>query len=162
METLLLGHFPETGQVNLGPLQRRQNDAAENGGIARTALAAAGAKHLFALGLSALLLLLLAMQGQLAAALILPGYYLADATITLVRRALNGEKVWQAHRKHFYQRAVQGGKRHDQVSIAILAGNLLLMGAAVLAASGHMWAGIATGIIVVGALLTTLQRWSKP
>jgi len=108
------------------------------------------------------LLLLLAMQGQLAAALILPLYYLADATITLARRAANGEKVWQAHRKHFYQRAVQGGKRHDQVSFAILAGNVLLIGAGALAASGRIWEGIAAGVIVVGALLATLQRWSRP
>jgi UDP-N-acetylmuramyl pentapeptide phosphotransferase/UDP-N-acetylglucosamine-1-phosphate transferase len=107
------------------------------------------------------LLLLLAMQGQLAAALILPGYYLADATITLARRALNGEKVWQAHRKHFYQRAVQGGKRHDQVSLAILAGNVLLGGAGVAAASGRLWEGVAAAIIAVAGLLALLQFWSR-
>ncbi|HLO78725.1 MAG TPA: glycosyltransferase family 4 protein [Magnetospirillum sp.] len=106
------------------------------------------------------LLLVLAMQGQLAAALILPGYYVADATITLGRRALNGEKVWQAHRKHFYQRAVQGGKRHDQVALAILAGNVALVGAAVLAAAGQAWLGVAAGAAVVAGLLALLQRWA--
>jgi UDP-N-acetylmuramyl pentapeptide phosphotransferase/UDP-N-acetylglucosamine-1-phosphate transferase len=107
------------------------------------------------------LLILLAAQGQLAAALILPAYYLADATITISRRALAGEKIWQPHRKHFYQRAVQGGKRHDQVSWAIAGGNLLLMGCAVLAARGQVLTGGALAILVVIVLLTLLQFWSR-
>ncbi len=107
------------------------------------------------------LLALLASQGHLAAALILPAYYLADATITLIRRALNGERVWQAHRKHFYQRAVQGGKRHDQVVRTIAAGNILLIGAAGLAAGGGMWTGLAAAAAIIVALLALLQRWSR-
>ena len=39
------------------------------------------------------LLILLAGSGHLAAALLLPLYYLADATITLLRRSANGEPV---------------------------------------------------------------------
>jgi UDP-N-acetylmuramyl pentapeptide phosphotransferase/UDP-N-acetylglucosamine-1-phosphate transferase len=55
------------------------------------------------------LLLLLAGSGHLAAAILLPLYYLADTTITLVRRLIAGEPVTQAHRQHFYQRALDGG-----------------------------------------------------
>ena len=55
------------------------------------------------------LLALLADKGHLAAALLLPLYYLADATITLLRRLARGERVWQAHRTHFYQRATDNG-----------------------------------------------------
>jgi len=107
------------------------------------------------------LLAALAASGQLAAALILPGYYLADATITLARRAANGEKVWQAHRKHFYQRALQGGKRHDQIALAILAANLLLLGCALAAANGIPAAGLAAAAAVVAGLLALLQYWAK-
>jgi UDP-N-acetylmuramyl pentapeptide phosphotransferase/UDP-N-acetylglucosamine-1-phosphate transferase len=107
------------------------------------------------------LLTALAASGQLAAALILPGYYLADATITLARRAANGEKVWQAHKKHFYQRALQGGKRHDQIALAILAGNLLLLGCAVAAANGQASAGLAGAALVIAGLLALLQYWSR-
>ena len=53
------------------------------------------------------LLLNLASSSTWPAAVILPLYYFADATITLMRRAIRGEKVWHAHREHFYQRAVQ-------------------------------------------------------
>lgn len=107
------------------------------------------------------LLVQLAAAGQLAAALILPLYYLADATITLGKRALRGEKVWQAHRQHFYQRAVQGGKRHDQVALVIAAGNLALVGCAALAASGAPWMGLGAAAAVVAGLLALLQAWSK-
>ena len=55
------------------------------------------------------LLLQLAGTGALAAAILLPLYYLADATITLLRRLARGEKVWEAHRSHFYQQATDNG-----------------------------------------------------
>ena len=52
------------------------------------------------------LLLILATSGHFVAAVLLPLYYLADATITLGMRMVRRETVWQAHRTHFYQRAV--------------------------------------------------------
>jgi UDP-N-acetylmuramyl pentapeptide phosphotransferase/UDP-N-acetylglucosamine-1-phosphate transferase len=55
------------------------------------------------------LLLVLAGTGARAAAVLLPLYYLADGTVTLLRRAANREPVWQAHRSHFYQRATDRG-----------------------------------------------------
>ncbi|MFB0922104.1 MAG: glycosyl transferase, partial [Alphaproteobacteria bacterium] len=64
------------------------------------------------------LLLSLAVSGHLQAAIILPLYYLVDATLTLLRRLQRGDKVWQAHREHYYQKAVQNGRSHAQVSRA--------------------------------------------
>jgi UDP-N-acetylmuramyl pentapeptide phosphotransferase/UDP-N-acetylglucosamine-1-phosphate transferase len=55
------------------------------------------------------LLLLVAGSGNLIAAVIMPLYYLADATITLMRRLMRGEPIAQAHRAHFYQRATDSG-----------------------------------------------------
>jgi UDP-N-acetylmuramyl pentapeptide phosphotransferase/UDP-N-acetylglucosamine-1-phosphate transferase len=54
-------------------------------------------------------LLQLAWHQQLTAALLLPLYYLADATITLFRRIARREPFWAAHRSHFYQRATDNG-----------------------------------------------------
>lgn len=45
------------------------------------------------------------------------GLFWMDATVTLVRRKLNGEKLSQAHRKHAYQRLVQSGWAHHRVVI---------------------------------------------
>jgi UDP-N-acetylmuramyl pentapeptide phosphotransferase/UDP-N-acetylglucosamine-1-phosphate transferase len=55
------------------------------------------------------LLLQLAGNGHLAAALLLPLYYVADATITLLRRLVRGEPITQGHRSHFYQIATTRG-----------------------------------------------------
>jgi UDP-N-acetylmuramyl pentapeptide phosphotransferase/UDP-N-acetylglucosamine-1-phosphate transferase len=55
------------------------------------------------------LLLFLAARGHLVAAIVMPLYYLADATVTLLRRLVRGEPVWQAHRTHFYQIATDRG-----------------------------------------------------
>jgi len=107
------------------------------------------------------LLIRLALAGQLAAALILPLYHVADATITIGRRALKGEKVWQPHRQHFYQRAVQGGRRHDQVALAVLAGNLALIAAAAVAAGGRPAEGWLMAVVAVALLLGLLARWAK-
>jgi len=52
------------------------------------------------------LLLQLAGSGHLAAAVLLPLYYVADSTITLLRRLMRGEPITEAHRTHFYQLAV--------------------------------------------------------
>lgn len=50
-----------------------------------------------------------------------------DATLTLLRRYRNGEKLSQAHKKHAYQRLVQSGWRHDKVVLASLALNAILL-----------------------------------
>jgi UDP-N-acetylmuramyl pentapeptide phosphotransferase/UDP-N-acetylglucosamine-1-phosphate transferase len=38
--------------------------------------------------------------------------FIADATVTLIRRLLRREKIWQAHKSHFYQQLVQAGYGH--------------------------------------------------
>ncbi len=38
--------------------------------------------------------------------------FVADATVTLLRRATRGERVWEAHRSHYYQRLHQLGAGH--------------------------------------------------
>ncbi len=106
------------------------------------------------------LLIQLALAGGLAAAVILPGYYLADATLTLLRRVGRREKFWQAHRQHFYQRAVHAGERHDPVALLILGGNLLLIGAAMVSV-GQPWGGLALGMGVVAGMLMVLRRWGR-
>jgi UDP-N-acetylmuramyl pentapeptide phosphotransferase/UDP-N-acetylglucosamine-1-phosphate transferase len=55
------------------------------------------------------LLVLLAANSHLAAAILMPLYYLADGTVTLLRRLSRSERVWQAHRTHFYQLATERG-----------------------------------------------------
>ncbi len=103
------------------------------------------------------LLLILAAQGFWAAALILPAYYLADATLTLIRRLLRGEKVWQAHRSHFYQKAVQAGWSHADVSRRILSANAGLIALAAISLE-RPWAALGGACLIVSGLLFLLSR----
>ncbi|MDA0652432.1 MAG: glycosyltransferase family 4 protein [Proteobacteria bacterium] len=103
------------------------------------------------------LLLDLAVHGLWHAALILPLYYLADASLTLTRRLLRGAAIWQAHREHCYQVAVQRGRSHSAVVRAIALTNLLLVGLAFGAAATSVspvlpWLILAIAPVVVMAL----------
>jgi Fuc2NAc and GlcNAc transferase len=71
----------------------------------------------------------------LAVWMMLLGVFVFDATATLLRRVLNGEHFFEAHRRHAYQRAVQSGLSHGRVSGGVLAVNLALAGAAAVACS---------------------------
>jgi hypothetical protein len=44
--------------------------------------------------------------------------FILDATVTLIRRALHHEKIWEAHRDHYYQRLVLSGWSHRQTVLA--------------------------------------------
>src|SRR5262249_2427105 len=72
------------------------------------------------------LLLQLAGRGYLTAALILPLYYLLDATITLLRRISRRERFWEAHRSHFYQRATDNGFSVPAIVARVVLVNLVL------------------------------------
>jgi len=106
-----------------------------------------------------------AASGFWAAALILPLYYLSDASLTLARRALRGEKVWRAHREHFYQRAVQRGFSHAEVVGRIAGCNALLVALALFAAFaplGRTWIFLGLALLAVAGLLVMLAREAPP
>ena len=56
--------------------------------------------------------------------LILLGVFVVDATFTLLRRLLRGDKVYEAHRSHAYQHASRRLGRHRPVTVAVAAINL--------------------------------------
>ena len=112
--------------------------------------------------LSGWLLVLLAGGGHFAAAVLLPLYYLADATITLLRRLINGEQIMQAHRSHFYQRAMDSGIGIYRIVGGVFAVNIMLVGLAAVtvvnaSAALHV-AALAVGSALVGALLWSFNR----
>ncbi len=96
----------------------------------------------------------LAMNGGQIMALIIPLYYLSDTTITLVRRALRRERVWQAHREHFYQRAVQLGRSHARTAKTATVTQLAL---AIFALMACVWGW--PMLIPAAFLVALLMRW---
>lgn len=103
------------------------------------------------------LLLTVAAEGMWVAALLVPAYFLTDATVTLLRRAAEGKKVWQAHREHFYQKATQRGRSHAEVVRAVLAANAALVALAAASLSVG-WAALPAGAAVILLLLAHLAR----
>lgn len=106
------------------------------------------------------LIISMSVEGYWVAALTLPAYYVTDATVTLLRRALRGEEFWRAHREHFYQKAAMGVGRHDQVVLTIVAYSLGLVGAAIASPVAGPWMLIA-GAAIVAALLGHLKRMAS-
>jgi UDP-N-acetylmuramyl pentapeptide phosphotransferase/UDP-N-acetylglucosamine-1-phosphate transferase len=108
-------------------------------------------------------LLQLAYHEQFAAALLLPMYYLLDATVTLLRRLLNREPFWAAHRSHFYQRATDNGFTVSQVVGEVFALNI---GLAALAAGSIMAPSVAIKLacLAIGAIAAAalLRRFARP
>jgi UDP-N-acetylmuramyl pentapeptide phosphotransferase/UDP-N-acetylglucosamine-1-phosphate transferase len=105
------------------------------------------------------MLVLLAGRGHLAAAILLPLYYLADATITLLRRLARGEAITQAHRSHYYQQALDGGFSVYQIVGRVFALNILLAALAI-AATSKASPSVEMICLVAGAVLVGLVLWS--
>jgi UDP-N-acetylmuramyl pentapeptide phosphotransferase/UDP-N-acetylglucosamine-1-phosphate transferase len=102
------------------------------------------------------LLLQLAGSGHLAAAILLVFYYLADSSITLVRRLVRGERITEAHRTHFYQLAVIRGLSVITVVRSVFAVNLVLAVLAALSIRVSSAAFDALALAGGGALVTAL------
>ena len=78
--------------------------------------------------------------------LILGGAFFVDATVTLLRRVARGERVHQAHRSHAYQWLARRWGSHRNVTVAVLAANLVwLLPWAVLA---EMFPNLAAGSVL--------------
>jgi len=108
------------------------------------------------------LLMGLAVEGHRAAAIVLPLYYLADATITLLRRLMRREPFWQSHRTHFYQRATDNGFTVREIVARVFLANVALAALALISAlASHVVVSLLTlcaAAVVVAALLTSFSR----
>lgn len=84
-------------------------------------------------------------------------FFIIDATVTLLRRAVRGERIWEAHRDHAYQRLIRSGWSHRRLmliswSLMLLAGVtalvLLDQSVAVITASLAGWSMIYAGVLI--------------
>jgi Fuc2NAc and GlcNAc transferase len=78
---------------------------------------------------------------------ILLAVFVTDATVTLCRRAANGERIWEAHRTHAYQIASRRAGGHRPVTLVVAAINLgWLLPLSLLAVTGRMHGAVAAVI----------------
>ncbi len=87
--------------------------------------------------------------------------FIVDATVTLVRRILRGERFWEAHRQHYYQRLVRRGWGHRKTLLAEYA--LMLASAASAVAAnglppGWQWGIIGAWSMIYAMLMIAVDR----
>lgn len=101
----------------------------------------------------AVLALRLATLGRqlvpLAFWLILYSSFLFDTSYTIVYRAMRGEKFWQAHRSHLYERLLTKGWSHRQVTLFYVGLSLVSLAFAL----GYLRSGLAGRTLIVGVQL---------
>jgi hypothetical protein len=92
-------------------------------------------------------------------------YYLADATLTLLRRIARREPFWRAHRTHFYQRATERGFSVSEIVARVFAINIVLVALAlatvICPGASSAAAALCIGAAVVGWLLMSFAN-GKP
>jgi UDP-N-acetylmuramyl pentapeptide phosphotransferase/UDP-N-acetylglucosamine-1-phosphate transferase len=86
------------------------------------------------------------------------GPFIADATVTLLRRLVRGEQVWKAHREHYYQRMILMGLGHRCTAFLGYTVMCVCAGAALLGRNQVLWLQ-ATAFLAASALLAALAVW---
>ena len=91
--------------------------------------------------------------------------FVADASVTLARRLARGERVWHAHRTHYYQRLVRSGVGHMRVALL----EYLAMSGTALGALATIGRDATTQTLIVGLIVAAHgaagwvidRRWSR-
>jgi Fuc2NAc and GlcNAc transferase len=119
-------------------------------------------------GFLGLLFALVALQAAMVqsalfwAWLVLLGVFVVDATATLLRRVLAGERIFEAHRTHAYQRAARRLGSHVPVTLAVAVINTVwLLPIACLVALERVQAIAGLGVAYLPLLLAWLWSWRR-
>ena len=117
------------------------------------------------IGLLLAFMLIFVAGTDIAAALLLALYTIADSTITLLRRVYRGEHIFSAHRSHFYQRAVINGLTPPQVTARVFVLGLLLASLAIATVLTSSTLAdvllLALGAVATGYVLKRLARGAR-
>lgn len=89
--------------------------------------------------------------------------FVVDATVTLLRRGLRGEKVWQAHNQHYYQRLIRMGWSHRRTALTeyglMLASGAVAVSALTLATMPAYVLGGLWLLLLAAGMLWVDRRW---
>lgn len=90
--------------------------------------------------------------------------FIVDASVTLIRRLCRGERVWEAHKTHYYQRLVQSGWGHRKTVLAEY-GLMAACGASAVVGSrfdsGGQWLTIIGWCLVYPILMVLVTRLER-
>jgi Fuc2NAc and GlcNAc transferase len=92
--------------------------------------------------------------------IILLGAFIVDASVTLLRRMVRGDRVHDAHRTHAYQHAAIRWRTHGWVTLVVIAVNLFWLLPLAFAVATHR-VDAATGTAIAYAPLTAVALWLR-
>ncbi|WP_178392113.1 glycosyltransferase family 4 protein [Burkholderia sp. SRS-W-2-2016] len=91
--------------------------------------------------------------------------FIADASVTLLRRLLRGERFWEAHRDHYYQRMVRSGMSHARMAgywYAVMLGGIMLALWALQQPELQQWAIVAAWCCMLACMGVAIDlRWRR-
>nr|WP_232454749.1 glycosyltransferase family 4 protein [Burkholderia ubonensis] len=91
--------------------------------------------------------------------------FIADASVTLLRRLLRGEKFWQAHREHYYQRMVRSGIGHARTAwcwYAVMVAGIIVAMCALRQSAPVQWVLVLSWYGLLAAIgLVIDARWRR-
>jgi Fuc2NAc and GlcNAc transferase len=96
----------------------------------------------------------------LLAWMILLGVFVVDATVTLLRRVVRGERWYAGHRSHAYQRLAQAGWAHSRIASGLLTVNLILAGFVAVSALRPrlLLAMVAIAVFVLASIYARIEK----
>lgn len=91
--------------------------------------------------------------------------FVVDATVTLVRRILVGERIWEAHRSHYYQRLVRVGWGHRKTVLAeyvvMLLSGLSALAALIMHRPAFIWLLLVAWSMIFSAIAWQVKRMEE-
>jgi UDP-GlcNAc:undecaprenyl-phosphate GlcNAc-1-phosphate transferase len=91
--------------------------------------------------------------------------FVGDATLTLLRRLARRERVWEAHREHYYQRMVRMGLGHRRTACVSYAAMVLCAGAALWGRAqgpaGQAFAFAGASLLLAGLAAWVDVKWGR-
>lgn len=91
--------------------------------------------------------------------------FIVDASVTLARRLVRGEKFWQAHREHYYQRMVRSGLGHRWVALCwyvVMGGGIIVAVCALRLPAIQQWIVVTAWVTVLAAMGGAIDaRWRR-
>jgi UDP-N-acetylmuramyl pentapeptide phosphotransferase/UDP-N-acetylglucosamine-1-phosphate transferase len=91
--------------------------------------------------------------------------FIVDASVTLLRRLLRGERVWEAHREHYYQRLILSGWSHRRTALweyamMFLCGTTAVIGLR-LSATIQIALFLTLALCIVAVMWAVDRRWKR-
>ena len=97
--------------------------------------------------------------------LVVFGPFVGDATLTLVKRVIRGERVWRAHREHYYQRMIRMGLGHrgtayiEYLAMAACAGAALFGRTQAPLVQAAVFCAVTLGLVSIAVWVDA--RWAR-